>query len=260
MGGAPTDNMGRAGWADAATIVPLAVYESYGSTEVLERQLDSMRRWVEHLRRRAGDGVVLPTEPFQYGDWLDPDAPGDRPVGGEGLERLRGERVLRALDAAARPGGAPRRRRRPARRVRRARRPTWPPRRGNAGARRPSRTQTGAALALEFDLAPADRRAEIADGLAADVRAEDGRIATGFLGTPLVLFALSQQRPPRRGVPDAASPRGAVVALPGRPRRDHRVGALGRDPARRQHPRRRHGPTKDGEAACSPSTTTPTAR
>ena len=63
MGGVPTENMGRAGWADAATIVPLAVYESYGSDEMLERQLDSMRRWVEHLRRRAGDGVVLPTEP-----------------------------------------------------------------------------------------------------------------------------------------------------------------------------------------------------
>ena len=53
-------------------------------------------------------------------------------------------------------------------------------------------TQTGAALALEFDLAPADRREAIAAGLAEDVRRENGRIATGFLGTPLVLFALSR--------------------------------------------------------------------
>ncbi|HWV48993.1 MAG TPA: family 78 glycoside hydrolase catalytic domain, partial [Microbacterium sp.] len=79
MGEGPVENMGRAGWADAATIVPWAVYESSGSDEVLRRQLGSMRRWVEHLRRRAGDDVVLPTEPFQYGDWLDPDAPGERP-------------------------------------------------------------------------------------------------------------------------------------------------------------------------------------
>jgi alpha-L-rhamnosidase len=53
-------------------------------------------------------------------------------------------------------------------------------------------TQTGAALALEFDIAPAARRPEIARELAANVRAERGRIATGFLGTPLVLFALSR--------------------------------------------------------------------
>ena len=46
--------MGRAGWADAATIVPWAVYESTGSDEALVQQLDSMRRWVDHLERRAG--------------------------------------------------------------------------------------------------------------------------------------------------------------------------------------------------------------
>ena len=33
---------GRAGWADAATFVPWAVYESYGDTEILRRQFESM--------------------------------------------------------------------------------------------------------------------------------------------------------------------------------------------------------------------------
>ena len=69
---------GRAGWADAATIVPWAVYESYGDPEVLRRQFPSMRRWVESLmRRRGSDGLLVPS--FQFGDWLDPDAPPDRP-------------------------------------------------------------------------------------------------------------------------------------------------------------------------------------
>jgi alpha-L-rhamnosidase len=158
---------------------------------VLERQLGSMRRWVEHLRRRAGDDVVLPTERFQYGDWLDPDAPGDRPweakVSSDYVanafyvhstrllaraERLVGDAARAAeYDALAADVAAA----------------TW-----ERWGEEAIGTQTGAALALEFDLAPADRRAEIADGLAADVRAEDGRIATGFLGTPLVLFALSR--------------------------------------------------------------------
>ena len=190
MGEGPVDNMGRAGWADAATIVPLAVYDSTGSDEVLRQQLRSMRRWVEHLRRRAGDGVVLPTEPFQYGDWLDPDAPGARPwqakVSSDYVanafyvhsarllaraERLVGD-AAKADEADALAG-----------RVAAA---TW----DRWGAEAVT-SQTGAALALEFGIAPDAERAAIADGLAANVRAERGRISTGFLGTPLVLFALS---------------------------------------------------------------------
>ena len=191
MGGVPTENMGRAGWADAATIVPLAVYESYGSTEVLARQRSSMRRWVEHLRRRAGDGVVLPTGDFQFGDWLDPDAPGDRPweakVSGDFVSNAfyaqsarllaRAERILGDEESAAEYDAL-------ADRVGAATFERW--------GEEAIRTQSGAAIALEFELAPTERRAEIADGLAENVRRENGRIATGFLGTPLVLFALSR--------------------------------------------------------------------
>ena len=190
MGGVPTENMGRAGWADAATIVPIAVYESYGSTEVLARQRSSMRRWVEHLRRRAGDGVVLPGGDFQFGDWLDPDAPGERPweakVSSDFVSNAfyswsarllaRAERILGDADSADDYEAL-------ADRVGAATFARW--------GEEAILTQSGAAIALEFALAPAERRAEIADALAENVRRENGRIATGFLGTPLVLFALS---------------------------------------------------------------------
>jgi len=190
MGGVPTENMGRAGWADAATIVPLAVYESYGSDEVLVRQLSSMRRWVEHLRRRAGDGDVLPGGDFQFGDWLDPDAPGERPweakVSSDFVSNAFYVRSARLLARAERVlGGTARADEYDALadRVAAAAFDRW----GEEAVL----TQSGAAIALEFGLAPAERRDEIAAGLAANVRRENGRIATGFLGTPLVLFALS---------------------------------------------------------------------
>jgi alpha-L-rhamnosidase len=183
--------MGRAGWADAATIVPLAVYESYGSDVILARQLDSMRRWVEHLRRRAGDDVVLPTEPFQYGDWLDPDAPGDRPweakVSSDFVANafyVRSARLLAQAERIVGDAGRAGEYDALAERVAAATFDRW-------GAEAVT-TQTGAALALEFGLCPADARDGIAAGLAEDVRRENGRIATGFLGTPLVLFALSR--------------------------------------------------------------------
>ena len=191
MGGVQTPNMGRAGWADAATIVPFAVYESYGSAEVLERQRESMRRWVDHLRRRAGEGIVLAPGEFQFGDWLDPDAPGDRPWEAKTSSdfvanafyahsaRLlaRAERILGDEERAAEYDEL-------ADRVGAATFERW----GEEAVL----TQSGAAIALEFGLAPEGRRAGIAAGLAEDVRRERGRIATGFLGTPLVLFALSR--------------------------------------------------------------------
>jgi alpha-L-rhamnosidase len=181
--------MGRAGWADAATIVPWSVYESYGSDEVLVRQLDSMRRWVASLERRAGAGDgVLPTE-FQFGDWLDPDAPGDKPwaakVSSDYVANAFFARSAHLLAEAERLVGDPARGEAADRLADRVARDTWE--RWGAEA---VETQTGAAIALEFDLAPEAERERIAEGLARNVREERGRIATGFLGTPLVLFAL----------------------------------------------------------------------
>ena len=69
---------GRAGWADAATVAPWAAYESYGSTAALEQQIDSMVRWVATLSsKRRADGLL--GGEFQFGDWLDPDAPAAEP-------------------------------------------------------------------------------------------------------------------------------------------------------------------------------------
>jgi len=190
MGGPTVDNMGRAGWADAATIVPWAVYESTGSTEALVQQLDSMRRWVEHLRRRAGADIVLPTEPFQYGDWLDPDAPGAQPwkakVSSDYVANAFYVHSARLLTRAERLVGDPDRADEYDSLGDRVAEATW--KRWGAEA---IRSQTGAALALEFRIAPDGERAAIADRLAASVQAEAGRISTGFLGTPLVLSALS---------------------------------------------------------------------
>lgn len=187
----PTDGewttMGRAGWGDAATIVPWAVYESYGSDEVLVRQLSSMRRWVTSLEQRA-DGGLLPTE-FQFGDWLDPDAPGDQPwkakVSSDYVANAFFAHSARLLANAERLVGDTDRADAADKLADRVAQDTW--KRWGAEA---VRTQTGAAIALEFGISPDEERDRIGEGLARNVRDERGRIATGFLGTPLVLFAL----------------------------------------------------------------------
>ena len=52
-------------------------------------------------------------------------------------------------------------------------------------------SQTGCAVALRLGLVPEDEREAVADALAELVRESEGRVRTGFLGTPLVLPALA---------------------------------------------------------------------
>ena len=68
-----------AAWGDAACIVPWTLYERYGDLDVLRRQLPSMRGLVDRITAEAGGGSLWRTG-FQFGDWLDPDAPADDPA------------------------------------------------------------------------------------------------------------------------------------------------------------------------------------
>ncbi len=183
------DRFGRAGWADAATIVPWAVYESYGDLEILRRQFPSMQRWVDSLVRRQGPDGLLPPS-WQYGDWLDPDAPSDRPWQAKADSHFIANAFFAhsarlAADAAAVLGDdvAAGRYRAVGDRVAALTWEEW-----SAEARL---TQTGCAIALRLRIAPARERTAVADALARLVDQADGRVATGYLGTPLVLPALA---------------------------------------------------------------------
>ncbi len=180
---------GRAGWADAATMVPWAVYESYGDRTILRDQFDSIRRWIGSLVARAGaDDLLGPSA--QFGDWLDPDAPAERPWQAKTSSdflanayyawsaRLAGDAAALLGDAgwaaechaiADRVGQL-----------------TW-----TRWGEHAITTQTGCAVALQFGLVPESERAAVGEALAGLVRQVDGRVATGFLGTPLILPALA---------------------------------------------------------------------
>jgi alpha-L-rhamnosidase len=181
--------LGRTGWADAGTIVPWAVHEAYADTELLARQLTSMVDVVTYLLpRRDADGYL--GGEFQFGDWLDPDAPGDQPQKAKcdcdylanaflshsarlvakaaavlGRDDLVATYTGTADETAAR---------------------TWA-----RWADHAQTTQTGCAVALQLAIAPQPDHAAVGRALATLVREANGRIATGFLGTPLVLPALT---------------------------------------------------------------------
>ena len=64
---------GSAAWGDAATIIPWTVYQTYGDKRVLAEQYESMKAWVEYIRRQ-GKNEYLWNTGFHFGDWLALDA------------------------------------------------------------------------------------------------------------------------------------------------------------------------------------------
>ncbi|MGA0567967.1 family 78 glycoside hydrolase catalytic domain [Rathayibacter sp. KR2-224] len=75
--GRPIDS--TAIWSDAAVWVPWTLYQAYGDTDVLRRQFGSMASHVRHVQGLLSPSGVWDTS-FQFGDWLDPDAPPDDPA------------------------------------------------------------------------------------------------------------------------------------------------------------------------------------
>jgi alpha-L-rhamnosidase len=242
---------GRAGWADAATIVPWAVYESYGDPAVLERQFASMRGWVDSLSRRRGpDGLLVPGT--QFGDWLDPDAPVARPWEAKSGFGLPGERLLRAQ--------------RPAR-GRRCRSPGGPISSGDLQLAWPRDRCRDVEPLVRRGPRVADRlRRRTAAGRCARRRTRSRRLGARGAG-PRCGRACRQRVPGdaaraaraqrvrvyRRVLPDAPSARVAVVALPGSTGRHDGLGTLGCDPPRRLDPPRHDddapGPSRFGRSA-----------
>ncbi|MFC4597590.1 family 78 glycoside hydrolase catalytic domain [Cohnella hongkongensis] len=67
-------------WGDAAVICPWTIYLCYGDKRILEEQYDSMKAWVEYIRKQ-GDDEHLWNTGFHFGDWLGLDSKPDTYIG-----------------------------------------------------------------------------------------------------------------------------------------------------------------------------------
>ncbi len=66
-------------WGDSAVWVPWALWQAYGEPAALRRQYPTMATHLRSMRARlSADGLW--DRDFQFGDWLDPDAPADDPT------------------------------------------------------------------------------------------------------------------------------------------------------------------------------------
>ncbi len=179
------DMGGSSAWSDAAVICPWEIYRTYGDKKILEDQFDSMKAWIDWMRERSENGRR--SGGSHFGDWLGLDSPEGSYKGSTPEEliatayyKYSTELFIKAAHALGRDvaeyenipteaAAAFRREYMENGRVKNA-------------------TQTACVLALYFDIT--DDRAATATQLNELVK-RAGHLETGFVGTPYLLHALS---------------------------------------------------------------------
>ena len=171
-----------AAWADAATICPWQIYQTYGNPQILKDQFASMKKWVDYVTNHTTTPYLW-TGGEHFGDWLGLDAPQGSYKGSSREDfiasafyahstelvikagRVIGEDV-KAYEALHE-------------KIVETFRNTYP----EYG------TQTEHILAVQFGLAEDCQKT--ADALAQMIRNDGCQMRTGFVGTPYILHVLS---------------------------------------------------------------------
>lgn len=180
-------------WSDAAVGVPWSLYREYGEVEILRRAWPSMTAFVSQVESLL-DADGLWGSGYQFGDWLDPDAPEDDASGGKTDRHLvatayfaeTARRMTEAALALDLSDLVAHYRALRERVVRAFQREYVAP-----SGRLVSESATAYALAICFGLVEAEQRERAGSRLAELVQKADYTVSTGFAGTPLVSHALT---------------------------------------------------------------------
>ncbi|MBO5065677.1 MAG: family 78 glycoside hydrolase catalytic domain [Clostridia bacterium] len=87
------DSCGSSAWADVGVIVPYWVYRTYGDTEIIKDQFESMKKWILFMEANGSERGLFDKHDCHFGDWLSLDA-GDEATGGMTDKNLIGSAYL----------------------------------------------------------------------------------------------------------------------------------------------------------------------
>ncbi len=173
-----------AGWGDSVAICPWQMYLTYGDTEVLKDMFEPMCRWVDYITNTTKDEFLW-TGASHYGDWLELTAEYGKCKG-----ETRDDIVATAYYAYSTKivskvgkllGKDVTKYEKLYKNI---------VKKFNALYKDNLKTQTEYILALYFDLV--EDKKSIAKALAEKIINDGTKIQTGFIGTPYILHALSQ--------------------------------------------------------------------
>ncbi len=181
-------------WSDAAVIVPWVVYQTYGDKQVLEENWKCMHEWVDYIRNHCGENKLWQTG-FQYGDWLalDKEEGADR-TGATDKYMIANAYYLYVTDLVKQTAEVLEKKQEASKyaalyneTLEAFRAEYYTP-----TGRIVSETQTGAVLSLYFHLAKEKDREKIVKTLVANIENHKNHLTTGFVGTPYLCHALSE--------------------------------------------------------------------
>jgi alpha-L-rhamnosidase len=177
-----TENTGAV-WGDSATIIPYQMYKTYGNKKILKNQYKTMQRYLSYIwnttkKRYLWYGCD------QFGDWLGLDAPAGSYRGSSNEDFIASVFYYNSAkivgDVSKILGKDGSKYDTLADKILNKIRKTF----------KEYKTQTECALALYFDIA--EDKEGVAKKLNDMIKANGGKLQTGFVGTPFLLHALSQ--------------------------------------------------------------------
>ena len=183
-------------WGDAIILVPWAVYQARGDEEILRDNYESMKAWVEFEQNSSrcfswGDKRYIWSAGFHFGDWL---APGDSIQAGMKKAKwtstayfANSARILSEIAQILDHPEDAKRYRELFECIRKAFQKIFVD--GSGHIR--DGFQSIYVLALQFDLLNEEQRKLALGDLVEDIRKKENHLATGFVATDKILFALS---------------------------------------------------------------------
>lgn len=172
-----------AAWADAVTIIPWQLYQTYGDKSFLVDNFEAMQKWVDFVTATT-ETENLWTGTLYFGDWLGLDAPAGSLMGSSRVDFVASAFYANSTRILVETGRLINRDVRQYEtlyaKIVTTFRETFPT----------YETQTEHVLALVFELA-SDPQQTAAD-LAKKIEADGFKMQTGFVGTPHILHALSR--------------------------------------------------------------------
>lgn len=180
-------------WGDAAVICPWTLYVCYGDTRILEEQYESMKAWVEYIRSQ-GDDEFLWNTGFHFGDWLGLDAKEGSYIGATPKDLIATcfyaystKLFVQTAEVLGRQKDA-----REYAELYRSIVSAFEREFMTPNGRLAAHTQTAHVLPLVFGLVEGAARERMARTLAQYVEEQNGHLTTGFVGTPYICHALSE--------------------------------------------------------------------
>ena len=192
-----TDDGGKAVWSDAATIIPWISYQRSQDKSILKQNFSQMKSWVDWIHKRAkkAGNEFLWLGDDQLGDWLALDTEDILKLKGKTADDLNASafyyyssfivknaaKVLYFKKEEEKYG-----------QLANSIKTAFIKHFYTGDGLTVADTQTGLALCLKFHLYPENAKQKVIDLLVEKIEKKQNHLDTGFVGTPILLPALSE--------------------------------------------------------------------